>query len=71
MLGFGGVVGFRDGHIINYCDSDAKDKKKNYFCIGELDGRKTERCKQITEVMNKAGYPVWNRMIEGIKQQNE
>ncbi|MBN1412335.1 MAG: ketopantoate reductase family protein [Spirochaetales bacterium] len=59
MLGFGGVAGYREGHTIHYCDSDAEDKKKNHFCIGELDGRETERCRQIRDIFGKAGYPVW------------
>jgi 2-dehydropantoate 2-reductase len=59
MLGFGGVAGFRDDYKICYADSDIKGKKKMHFCFGELDGGKTECCKQISALFNKAGYPVW------------
>ena len=59
MLGFAGGAGYRENNIVCYSDTDKSNIKKNYVCIGELDGSTTERVMQIKGIFKKAGYPVW------------
>lgn len=56
MLGFGGLGGLKDGHIIRHL---AGPKQKTApITLGELDGQTTPRLKHIAAAFIKAGVPV-------------
>lgn len=54
ILGFGGVAGKRDGHIMR----TIFDSEKSNMIIGEASGEVTPRLEKIKEFLNSGGIPV-------------
>jgi len=56
LLGFGGVGGVRDGHVIRYLRG--KKERRGTTYVGELDGRCTRRLARIVEAFEWTMLPV-------------
>lgn len=56
LLGFGGVAGVRDGHVIRYLHG--KEGRRGATHVGEIDGRVTRRLGRIVEAFQWTPVPV-------------
>ncbi len=66
LAGFVGVGGTYREHVVVHVDSPGEGKKLNPVVIGELDGSKSSRIKEIKSMFESAGIPVAvSRHIDG------